>query len=374
MALLPAGQADLFLPLIEAPGDPARWETFLGALIARTQALRAMVIIGPAGAAAGLPAITIQRAAARADDNAPIDIAALAKLAVAPSRSLRPGRVYALEELLDYDDPAQLERQRRVLAAQGVHFARLMRVAAGKAGEALIVLLRAREDFGAEVAALLSLLAPILGAALRGAAALGEERLARSLAEDALARLGIGQIALDSSGRVLAADTIARCALEILEAPDQRTGRRLALPPAAAEQLERCCAAFAAAANEGRPASDPVLIVLEDRPALLLRPAFDTSFGDLVPQPAAIATLRMPVREDERLGAMVLRDLYQISPREAALAQKLSRGETIVEAGRDLHLTAETARNYSKRIYARSSSSGQADLVRKVLCGLAPLA
>ena len=34
-------------------------------------------------------------------------------------RSLRPGRVYALEELLDYDDPARLERQRSALAADG---------------------------------------------------------------------------------------------------------------------------------------------------------------------------------------------------------------------------------------------------------------
>jgi DNA-binding CsgD family transcriptional regulator len=35
-------------------------------------------------------------------------------------------------------------------------------------------------------------------------------------------------------------------------------------------------------------------------------------------------------------------------------------GETIVEAGRRLRLTSETARNYSKRIYAKTGAAGQA--------------
>lgn len=113
----------------------------------------------------------------------------------------------------------------------------------------------------------------------------------------------------------------------------------------------------------------------DDRTPLLLHPAPRRPTGTFPDgQPAAIATLRLPMREDERLGTPVLRDLYQLSPREAALAEKLSRGEMIVEAGRDLHLTAETARNYSKRIYARTGTRGGPDLVRMILCGLAPLA
>ena len=50
-----------------------------------------------------------------------------------------------------------------------------------------------------------------------------------------------------------------------------------------------------------------------------------------------------------------------------------SMGETIQDAGRRLRLTPETARNYSKRIYAKTGASGQADLVRMILTGLAPL-
>ena len=87
-----------------------------------------------------------------------------------------------------------------------------------------------------------------------------------------------------------------------------------------------------------------------------------------------IGTLRTSVREDERAGTRILRELHGLSDREAALAEKLSRGETIIEAGRALRLTDETARNYSKRIYAKTGTRGQGDLVREVLGGLTPFA
>lgn len=371
MALLPAEQADLFLPLFEGIGEARQWQGFLAALAARTQARRAVAIITPALAAPGEAPLIVQHAAARAAPDPPIDIDALTALGLQPLGSLRAGRVYALEELLDYDDSARLEQQRAALATQHIRFARLMRVAGDGTAEAWVMLLRERENFTASAAALLSSAAPYLRAALRAGAVLTEERRARSMAEAALARLGIGQIALDASARVIDADPLAERHLEFVTVPGAR--RRLLLPPAAAERLKRACAAFAAVGDG--PPPDPVLITSEGRPPLLLRPAPQLPSGHFPGgQLAAIATLRLPLREDERLGAAVLRELYQLSPREAALAEKLSRGEMIVEAGRDLHLTAETARNYSKRIYARTGSRGAPDLVRMILSGLAPLA
>jgi len=372
MAILPADQADLLLPLFAGIGEPGPWEGFLDALAIRTQALRAVAIIAPPVAAPGEAPLIVQRAAARSAHEPLVDIDALLALGLRPLGSLRAGRVYALEELLDHDDPARLERQRAALARQHVRFARLMRVASEGAAEAWLLLLRQDEDFTASTAALLSSAAPFLRAALRAGAVLAGERQARSMAEAALARLGIGQVALDASARVIGADPVAERHLEFVAIPGARPGRRLLLPSAAAENLERTCAAFAAAADGSPP--DPVLIAMEGRPHLLLRPAPAPPDPRLAAPPVAVATLRLPVREDERSGAAVLRELYQLSPREAALAQKLSRGEMIVEAGRDLHLTAETARNYSKRIYARTGSRGATDLVRKILSGITPLA
>ena len=373
MALLPAEQADLFLPLFEGIGEAGQWQGFLAILVTRTQARRAVMIITPAMAAPGEAPLILQHDAARAAQDPPVEMEALMALGLQPLGSLRAGRVYALEELLDYNDTLRLEQQRAALAAQGIRFARLMRVGGEGACEAWVLLLREREDFRASAAALLSSAAPFLRAALSACAVLAGERLARRMAEGALARLGIGQIALDPSARVIDADPVAERHLEFVTLSGPRPGRRLRLHPGAGKRIESACAAFAAAPDGSCP--DPVLITIGERPPLLLRPAPRLPHGRFPGgQPAAIGMLRVPVREDERLGAAVLRELYQLSPREAALAEKLSRGEMIVEAGRDLHLTAETARNYSKRIYARTRSRGQADLVRLILCGLAPLA
>ena len=89
---------------------------------------------------------------------------------------------------------------------------------------------------------------------------------------------------------------------------------------------------------------------------------------------AAMAQLRGAAGDNGNAAARVLRAEYGLSEREAALAVALSRGEGIVEAGTSLGLTVETARNYSKRIYAKTGTRGQADLVRLILTGLAVLA
>ena len=59
--------------------------------------------------------------------------------------------------------------------------------------------------------------------------------------------------------------------------------------------------------------------------------------------------------------------LSRLSRREAELALRLAQGRSIAEAAEDMGLTLETARNYSKRIYAQLNLRGQAELVRYVL-------
>jgi DNA-binding CsgD family transcriptional regulator len=84
--------------------------------------------------------------------------------------------------------------------------------------------------------------------------------------------------------------------------------------------------------------------------------------------------LRTDLRETPRAAIRVLMARHGLSANEAALAHALSLGETLSAAGARLNLTEETTRNYSKRIYAKTGTHGQADLVRRVLTGLAPLA
>lgn len=59
-----------------------------------------------------------------------------------------------------------------------------------------------------------------------------------------------------------------------------------------------------------------------------------------------------------------LEQMFDLIPSEARLALALTRGMSIAEAAGELGLTVESARTYSKRIYAKTGARGQTDLVR----------
>ncbi|WP_298600593.1 hypothetical protein, partial [uncultured Limnohabitans sp.] len=73
------------------------------------------------------PAI-IQITAPRAAQEDPIDFDKLGKLGLHPYGLLRPGRIYALEELLDFSDRARTLEQRRALAELRMPYGRVLRV------------------------------------------------------------------------------------------------------------------------------------------------------------------------------------------------------------------------------------------------------
>lgn len=370
MAISFSDQQELFLPLVEGIYEKPPWGQFMRNLVARTRARRAVLVVTLANAAPGQEPTAIHVAAPRAVAEPPIDFRRIAKLGLHPHGTLRAGRVYAIDEMLDFGDKARLAHQREVLDSMGIRYGRWLRASAGGVADAWILLVREREDLSSSAAATLGAICPHVAAALRTFVALNEQRLQSAIAQCALGKLGIGHIAFDETARVMAADGLAEQHLSFAAIPDGRPGRRLLLPMAAQAELECACSALA---SEG---SGPGKLHMVDtsRGSTLLLQSCNLALPEGCARPAAIGTIRLESREDERVGAQVLRHLHDLSEREAALAEKMSRGDTIVEAGRKLHLSDETARNYSKRIYAKTGARGQADLVRKVLCGLVPLA
>ena len=370
MAVLSADHRELFLPLIEGIHESPPFGVFLRNLAARMYARRAFMMITLANAAPEQPPSVIHVAAPRAAQEDPIDFRRLDGLRLHRYGALRPGRVYALDEMLDYDDRAQLAVQRAALAEMRIHYGRFLRVSAGGAADAWLVLVREREDFSGAAVAVLDEVGVQLAAALRTLSALIDQRLQAALATAALGRLGVGQLAFDGDGRVMAADALAEQTLTLVPEPGGRPGRRLHLRPEATRLLEAACAALAAD-NQALPH----LIRVDDaRDIDLVLRRSDLALAEPSARPAVIGVLRNGTREPARAAIGMLAARHGLSANEAALAHALSHGETLAEAGARLHLTEETARNYSKRIYAKTGARGQADLVRIVLTGLAPLA
>ncbi|WP_421848068.1 helix-turn-helix transcriptional regulator [Novosphingobium sp.] len=365
MAFLSTDQRELYLPLMEGLLEDPPWQRFLGNLLQRTGARRSALALAPPGS--GEPTLTVRADAARAALDPALDLPRLAVLGLFPGPKMRTGRVYTLGEMLDFDAPSRLGAQRSALGAMRINHARAVRIGSPGGGEAWLLLTREREDLGAADSALLAALAPHLAAALAVRAALGRAEMRAAMAQGALAMLGVGEVALSAAGQVLAADPEAERQLAFTAEPGPL--RRLQLIPETARMLEAACTALAAAPPEARR-----LIPLGERSTrhLLLRPAPTIPGGAMAP--AAIGLVRTGPSAIPADAAKVLAAVHGFSMREAALAIGLAQGETILDAGARLGLTAETARNYSKRLYAKTGTSGQAQLVALVLTGLAPLA
>ena len=330
MAIMNSDQADLVLPLFAGLHGDAPWDTFLTRLQVRTGADRVHLIDRDGAAALRLH----RRVAARgfAADGGAAELHAIG----GPAPSLRPGRVYALEELRELSPDARAA-QDAALTAAAIADARIVRI--GAAPRAIwLVLLAAQGGFRAADSALLANLAPAIAIAASQLETIRLLRLRADMAEGTLAALGTAQAVVDESGAVLVADRLWQEQRPLVQGLPELPGS----------------------------ADPPRIVPLGDGTAALVRSLPDGQ--------AALISLRLSGPALPQGAAAVLAQTLSLSPREAALAVRISEGQSLIEAGRALRLTDETTRNYSKRIYAKTGAKGQADLVRIVLASLAPLA
>lgn len=352
MALTSTDERDLLVPLYGSITDAALWPEFAGKLLARLHAQRLAILLR-ATEDTGLPQQQIF-ATWGATQTQALDIAALSAAGLLPYASLRPNRVYALEEMLLREAQTIDKLQQNLLKQGGFSYARFLRIA-GKAQNLWLIAVQDDRDFAAADAALLSAIAPHISVALDAMYQYDVLQLRAAIAEDALALLGIAQIALDRDGEPVF------------------TGPRAAEIFNSAGRVGEEWAKASTALDGASPDQRRIILAADSsQNAVILRPAPALTPFALKPA-AATATLRTPRPKNPQNTAKAIAALLGLSNSEAALAEAMCRGLSIIEAGASLHLTPETARNYSKRIYAKSGARGQADLVRIILNSLAPL-
>lgn len=331
-------EIDLLTVLHEGPHEEPRWATFLARLLRRTRADNVTLIVGQGD----LPIHEAPQWSAGRDVRTKADqLRDLTALDPTPYHRLRPGRVYSATELINPDDAAQDRFRREYLERIGVRHGRFMRVTERSGGNGWLSVIRSASDFTAADSALLSALAPHLSIALRTFGELEQARFRQAVAADALARAGIGWVALERDGATV----------DMFNAP--------AIPLVTASRLSH--AGAGALRIDAEPAADFVVVPVPTRPTATAR------------MPTVIALTRRPPRLAPRVAA-VLEQLFGLTPGEAKLAVLIAGGESLAEAAVALGLTLETARNYSKRLFAKTGTRGQADLVRLVLTSAASLA
>lgn len=349
---------DLILALIDGAFESPRWTSFLDGLRRHLRADYASLVFRPPGMAAN--ALVHLYSGRRS----PPQVQKLYRDSFyerdpLPYHSMTEGRLYRFDELLKPGNPDAEAYVRTVMAPSGMNAMRMLRVEAGGIS-AWLIATRAAGDFGSKDEALIRRLTPYLRSVLRSFVVLEHERTSAQLSGDATRRLNYGWIALDAAARVLDTDTQGRLVLE--RSTLLRRDAQNRLISSSRQRTRGLVNAVKALAQSGD--ARPRAMVLSREPwldMLLVRAQRDA--GSATAMPAVIAY----VHGDSAPSANrceQLAQLFDLLPSEARLALALSRGMSLADAADDLGLTVESARTYSKRIYAKTGARGQADLVR----------
>lgn len=335
-----AERSDLLLALHAGEGDDPPWRRFLDGLAHQCSADGAALAFAHAGD--GYANATTWRSTPRRQDDIP-------QVFSSALDTLRPGRVYALEELAE---PSGAHAGGvRAATGPGMTFGRVLRVSETGAWTAWLGIFRRAGDLAAIDAARISALSPHLGVALGNFAKREHARLRAAIADDLLARANIAWRAYTSDGRVIAAAPSSPLGPRSRsEAEEQSEAARLATRIAEAPLISR---------TNGDGAALAIPIVCGELAA---------------PAPKGVTIIARPERAPAANVARALEEIWSLTPSEARFAAALAAGDSLTAAAARLGVTVETARNYSKRAYAKTGASGQADLVRRVLTSVAALA
>jgi len=283
--------------------------------------------------------------------------------------TLAEGEVYDIADIMDAHSLDHLLYREKILEARDIRFLKVVRISEPNGVTGWMFIARADVPFGPREDTLLARSARHLRHSLRNYLTLEGERLRARVADSAIARLNIGWLTLDATGAVVTRSEPAGALLDHSAALQiSRSGKLVAARPAINAMLQT---AIGAIAQGGM--NHPQAIALSDDPWL-----------NMVLAPFSPATLSvdrtsvMIAYLQGDIGSVASRhehiaQLFGLLPSEARLAMLMSQGASIVEAADMLGITLETARSYSKRIYAKMGLRGQADLVRTVLTSVLTL-
>ena len=297
------------------------------------------------------------------------ELQTLLRRAKLPYEDVPPEQPYSLAEIVRPHHPEQAEyvkylRDRRVNYALGV------RIAEPDGLKGWLSLGRSKSDFAPGVRDLLARIAPHLSIAVRTLATIERERMRADIAGEGIQRLNFGWITFDRDARAVDMDAGAeRLFRNTPGLTAVARGKSFPIAGKGKRALSECITAFAE-----KPNLRPRAIHLADEPWLdMLTAPIRNRASSRGVTPVAVGYVHgVGAASTDRCEQLM--HLFALTRSEARLALALSHGKSLAEAAEDLKLTLETTRYYSKQIYAKTATRGQADLVRFILASVLAMA
>jgi DNA-binding HTH domain-containing proteins len=212
-----------------------------------------------------------------------------------------------------------------------------------------------RPDFDDAHSGLLQKLVPHLRIALDLHARLTTTFAESQLFSSAMADLAVATLILDREGRILRRNAVADRMLREDPVLKESGGKLYAAAPGARAEIARLLAA------PPEPGEERAIEMATDGPSrqARVRAVPSSAYGD----GAWLALFLTEHTQDSGPSSDVLRDRFQLTRAEAALAVHLAQSATLADAAAALDITYNTARSHLRAIFAKTGTHRQVELV-----------
>jgi len=216
----------------------------------------------------------------------------------------------------------------------------------------------------------LAALAPHFQRAAELSARIAQLTMERDSIAEAVGRLRQGVILADGDGRVLFANPRAEEILADGDTLRRSQGKLACLSSRLSAQLRLLIGEAARPAGKNQGVGGGMLVERDDgrKPLHILVMPVRRSFGALPKQPAAMLFLSDKERM-ERPPRDYLRQIYGLTEAEAAVCNEILQGYGLQAAADNLGVSPSTARTHLQRIFRKTGTSRQAELVNLLLDG-----
>ena len=195
----------------------------------------------------------------------------------------------------------------------------------------------------------------------------------RELYAGAVDRLHIGMVILDETGVIIKTTISAQSVLKEADGISLVNGAIKLAYEQENRKLQRLVQEALAKAKKHKPSIAEALAVTRpsgrSRLGLVVRAIPHNTWSEGKCRPTVAVMIRDPERKAEA-SHEVLRNLYEFTPSEAALALRLANGLTLEEASAALDIRKNTARAHLRSIFSKTGVTRQTMLVRLILGSL----